>query len=388
MPKTAWQLMWVVLLTLALWVSLLGIRHLKQKARHWCEHRSKDRPLYVHNWELLSAEKTESTLMQGLHALTLLLQALLILVYLALLLGIFDLTREISRFLFTLFGQLMTNIWSGFVSWLPNLLLITLLIIGGYVFLKGLKALSLALERGQLHFQGFYPEWAMTTYHLVKVLWVLFLLALAYPLLPGAETQAFKGISIFFGVLLSLGSSSAVANMIAGIVLVYTRAFDEGDRIETNGVLGDVVERSMLVTRLRTIKNVAVTLPNSMVLGTHTRNYSREAREGPGLILPITLSLGYEVPYPQVHALLIEAALETPGTLKDPMPFIYHARLSHFSVSYELNVYTRNPQQMAEISSELNRNIQRVFAREGIDIFSPVMVNTQTHQTHQTRQPE
>jgi len=193
---------------------------------------------------------------------------------------------------------------------------------------------------------------------------------MTFPYLPGSESPAFRGVSIFLGVLFSLGSTAAVANVVAGVILTYMRAFRIGDRVKISDTIGDVIEKTLLVTRVRTIKNEDITVPNAMVLGSHIINYSSSAKDR-GLILHTTVTIGYDAPWRKVHELLIAAAHSTEHILKEPSPFILQTALDDFYVSYELNAYTNRPEIMAGIYSSLHQNIQDRFNESGVEIMSP-----------------
>ncbi|MCX6602307.1 MAG: mechanosensitive ion channel family protein [Acidobacteria bacterium] len=240
-----------------------------------------------------------------------------------------------------------------------------------YALIWVAKQLSLALESGGLTFDGFHQEWAAPTYDLVKFLLILFGLVVAFPYLPGGESPALKGASIFVGVLVSLGSSSAMGNIVAGVILTYMRPFRVGDRVKIADTTGDVLERSLLVTRLRTIRNVEVILPNSSVLGGHILNYSAHAQVK-GLILHSTVTLGYDAPWRTVYELMIRAALRTPSILPEPRPFVLQTSLSDSHISYELNAYTNEANRMADLYSELHKNIQEEFNASEVEIMSPL----------------
>jgi len=199
---------------------------------------------------------------------------------------------------------------------------------------------------------------------------VAFGVVIGYPYIPGSSSDAFKGVSIFIGVLLSLGSSSVIGNILAGYTLVYRRAFKVGDRVKINNQVGDVMERRILVTRLRTLKNEEVIIPNSEILNSHVVNYSSMAQEQ-GLILHMTAGIGYETPWRQVEAMLLEAADRTPGLLKAPSPFVLQQALGDFCVTYELNVYCNQPNNMTKLYTLLSQNVLDVFNEYGVQIMTP-----------------
>jgi small-conductance mechanosensitive channel len=191
-----------------------------------------------------------------------------------------------------------------------------------------------------------------------------------FPYLPGSDSPFFRGISIFIGVLFSLGSSSAISNIVAGVVLTYMRPFKEGDVVKITDTIGKVIEKKLLVTRIRTIKNVHITIPNSMVLSSHITNYSSSSAEN-NLILHTTITVSYDVSWTKVHELLKSAAKQTDLVLNTAEPFVLQKALDAYYVSYELNVYTQTPTKMANIYSDLHRNILDVFNAAGIELLSP-----------------
>ncbi|WP_412068910.1 mechanosensitive ion channel family protein [Rubrivirga sp. IMCC43871] len=224
---------------------------------------------------------------------------------------------------------------------------------------------------GEAEIAGFHAELADPTRKIVKFFLIMMGLMLIYPYTPIADNRGFQGLTVFFGLLLSLGSSTAISNMVAGVVLTYTRAFRVGDRVRVGDVFGDVVEKTFLVTRIRTTKNEDVSVPNANVLSNHIVNYSRMAREGSGVILHTSVTIGYDVPWPRVHALLIGAAKATDCIEPEPPPFVLQTGLGDFSVAYELNAYTKEVTRMARIYSDLHQHVQDAFGDAGVEILSP-----------------
>jgi small-conductance mechanosensitive channel len=200
-------------------------------------------------------------------------------------------------------------------------------------------------------------------------------LIIIFPYLPGSDSPAFQGLSLFVGLLLSLGSTTAIANVVAGIVLTYTRAFNVGDRVSIHDTVGVVVERGMFVTRLKNTKNEIISIPNSMTLTTHIINYSEQAR-GAGLLLYTSVTIGYDVPWTRVHELLISAALATDDIDSDPEPFVLQKSLDDYSVNYQLNATTRDAVGMPRTHSNLDANILDAFNEAGVEIMSPMFMAT------------
>ncbi|NJN79794.1 MAG: mechanosensitive ion channel family protein, partial [Anaerolineales bacterium] len=295
---------------------------------------------------------------------------LLTLIYLTGVFSIFPQTRGFVTNILTGVLQSLENGWQGFVDYLPNLLSLIVIIVMTYYGLKIIRFFFDEIEKGTITLSGFYTEWATPTYQLLRFVVLAFALVVAFPYLPGSSSPAFQGVSVFVGVLFSLGSSTIVANIISGIVLTYTRAFDVGDRVKIADTVGDIIAKEMLVTRIRTIKNVEITIPNSMVMGSHIINYSAISEEN-GLILNTTVTLGYDIPWRLIHETLIKAAKSTNGILAEPRPFVLQTSLDDFYVSYQLNAYSDEPNRQPKIYSDLHQNIQDVFFEQDIEILSP-----------------
>jgi small-conductance mechanosensitive channel len=247
---------------------------------------------------------------------------------------------------------------------------IAVIVLITYYFVRFLRFLAAEIETGKLNLPGFYPDWAQSTFNLVRILIYAFAFIVIFPYLPGSNSPVFQGVSVFLGLLISLGSSSAIGNIIAGLVITYMRAFNIGDRVKIGDTVGDVLEKTMLVTRLRTIKNEEVTIPNSAILNGSTINYSAGAKAA-GLILNTTITIGYDVPWRTVHQLLIDAASKTEHIRQDPPPFVLQTSLDDFYVSYQINAFTQAPAGAAKIYSELHSHIQDGFNEAGVEILSP-----------------
>ncbi|MCB0380706.1 MAG: mechanosensitive ion channel family protein, partial [Flavobacteriales bacterium] len=262
------------------------------------------------------------------------------------------------------------RIASGLWNYLPNLITILVIVfVFRYVF-RGLAFLKNEVENGNLTLPGFYTDWANPTYQIVKVIVFAFMLIVIFPYLPGSDSPIFQGVSVFLGFLFTFGSAGSLSNVIAGLVLTYMRLFKIGDRVKIGEVVGDVIEKSLLVTRVRTIKNEIISIPNSTVMNSHTVNYSSDAPEK-GLIIHSTVTIGYDVPWRDTQQALIDAALKTELILKEPTPFVLQTSLDDFYVSYQINAYVREANKQASIYSALHQNIQDVFNERGIEILSP-----------------
>ena len=295
---------------------------------------------------------------------------LLLYITLPIIFSIFPFSRDWANTLFYLvwapFKSLLLSIW----NYLPNLFTILVTYYVMKYVIKFVKYIFQEIEAEKLVLSGFHSDWAMPTFSIVQFLLYAFMFILIFPHLPGSDSDIFKGVSVFVGVLFSLGSSSAIANMVAGLVITYMRPFKIGDRIKIDNVTGDIIEKTLLVTRVRTIKNEVITIPNSSVLTENTTNYSIEAKDK-GLVVHTTVTIGYDVPWPKVHQVLIEAASRTDMIMDEPKPYVLQTSLEDFYVAYQINAYTREASKQALIYSSLHQNIQDACNESDIEILSP-----------------
>lgn len=362
-----------LLLTMGLWcISWAGNFILNRGQRRLLEYKDKISrySIKIQKFEVVSANQIYMVVSKSIDSIGWMLKAIGLYFYLFMLLNLFPETRKYSN---ELLGYVITSVSiliEKVVDYLPDFLIIFMIIMVSRYLLKFLYLLFEQVKNGKIHISGFYVEWVDPTYKIIRFLVLALTLISIFPYIPGSQSSAFQGISVFLGILFSLGSTSAVANMIAGIALTYTRAFVIGDRVKIGNHMGDIVEKSLLSTRIRTIKNEEITIPNSIILSGSIINYSTSAKQA-GLILNTKITIGYEVSWRLVHELLICAARRTPDILDQPAPFVFQTSLDDFTVAYEINAYTQQPNAMARIYSDLYGNIQDVFNENNVEIMSP-----------------
>ena len=310
-------------------------------------------------------------------ALRLVLGALTLYVYLNFVLGLYPWTRGIAVWLFDLILNPLETMGTAVLATVPDLVFLVILFFVTRYILRMIQVFFRGIERGAIKLESFEQEWAWPTYRILRLLVVIFAVVVAYPYIPGSESQAFQGISILLGLIVSLGSSSIIANIIAGYSMAYRRPFRIGDRIKINDTVGEVIEIRVLVTRLRSLKNEEVVIPNTTILSGEVINYSTLA-EQEGLILHTTVGIGYETPWRQVEAMLKLAADRTERLQKQPEPFVLRKELGDFAVTYELNAYCGDPANMARIYSALHDNILDVFNEYGVAIMTPSYITDPT----------
>ena len=353
---------------LLFWLTGWLFRKLKVRIQKLKDTRLK--PISIQNYELLDTQRQVNLLIFLSNLLRYVIMLLQLLITIPLLFAIFPQTKGLAYQIFSYIWNPIKNILVGIVDYIPNLFAILIICFAVKYLVRLVHYLSREVEAGRLKFGGFYPDWAMPTYHIIRFLLYAFMIAMIYPYLPGAKSGVFQGISVFIGLIVSLGSSTVIGNVIAGLVITYMRPFKLGDRIQLNDTTGNVIEKTPLVTRIKTPKNEVVTIPNSFIMSSHTVNYSASAREY-GLIIHSEVTIGYDVPWRQVHQLLIEAALNTPGGIDDPRPFVLETSLSDWYPVYQINAYIREADKLAQIYSDLHQNIQDRFNEAGIEIMSP-----------------
>ena len=324
----------------------------------------------IGNYEFLPPARQLDVLLKGVSVLKWALYALVFYLSLPVIFSLFPFTKGWAQ---TLLGWILgpaENILWSFVNYLPNVFTIAVIYIITRYTVRFLQFIAAEIDSGNLKLTGFHADWAKPTFKIVKFLIYAFMFVMIFPYLPGSDSDIFKGVSVFLGILFSLGSSSAIANAVAGLVITYMRPFKLGDRVKIGEIIGEVIEKSLLVTRVRTTKNEDITVPNASILTGHTINYSSSSEEL-GLILHTSVTIGYDVPWRKVHELLIEAAVATEGVNISKEPFVLQTSLDDWYVAYQLNAYTDTPEKMPRIYSELHANIQDKFNEAGVEIMSP-----------------
>lgn len=320
--------------------------------------------------ELISAESMIDMALAAIKFLHLALIFLMFSAYVLLVLQFFPNTRPISDALVESAKIPLFSMSDHIVSYLPKLFTLAVIGLITYCAIFMARFFFNALRDGSIKLADFDDAWAEPTYKLTRFIMLFFALVCALPYLPGWDTPAFKQLGLVVGVLISLSSSSAISNMVAGVVLTYTNAFRLGDRVRVADNIGDVIEKTLFVTRLRTPKGEIISIPNGPILSGTIINYSEEGKQGK-LILHSTVTIGYDAPWRKVHQALLDAAAATSSVLSDPPPFVLQRSLDDFYVTYEINVYIDHPQDMLNIYSELHQNIQDAFFKSGLEIMSP-----------------
>lgn len=293
---------------------------------------------------------------------------LILFLYLPLLFSFLPWTEGLAQKFYGYIADPVTKILVGLKNAIPNVISIIVIVVIVRYILHILNYVVKDIEEQKLKLKGFHHDWARPTFNLAKI--IIYALSFVFIVQYLPQSKAFQGVSIFVGVLFTLGSTSAIANMIAGIVITYMRPFMIGDRVKIDNTVGDVIEKNLLVTRIRTTKNEDVTIPNATIINAHLWNYSKSA-SSVGLILHPTVTIGYDVPSKQVIELLLNAAKNTKDLTREFKPFVLQKSLNDFYVEYELNVYTKQPKKIPHFYSELNRSILDEFNKAGVEILSP-----------------
>ncbi len=291
-------------------------------------------------------------------------------VFLQYILSLFPFTIGFASYTLTLFMNPVISIGKGFINFLPSLAFLLIIYLITRYLLKVLKLFFTSIHQGGIILLKFEKEWALPTFKILRAVIVVFALVIAYPYIPGSETSAFKGISVFLGVLISLGSSSFISNIIAGYSMTYRAAFKTGDLIQVDDQIGYVEEQRLLVTRLRSRKNEEISIPNSELLNNNIINYSKRAKDL-GLILHTSVGIGYETPWRLVETMLKLAAARTKGLLQEPPPFVLKLTLDTFSITYQINAYCDDASKMYFYYNLLHQNILDVFNENNVQIMTP-----------------
>lgn len=328
------------------------------------------KPIIIRDYELLNTRRLGRILIFFSNILRYLILLIQLMFSVPILFAIFPQTEKLALKIFLYIIEPVKMVGRSIVDYVPNLFIILVIWYCIKYIIKGLRYITNEIANEKLKIAGFYPDWAHPTFNIVRFLLYAFMIAMIYPYLPGSNSGVFQGISVFVGLIVSLGSSTVIGNIIAGLVITYMRPFKLGDRIKLNDTTGNVIEKTPFVTRLRTPKNEVVTIPNSFMMSSHTVNYSASARRF-GLIIHTSVTIGYDVPWRQVHQLLINAARSTHGVVAHPKPFVLETGLEDYYPCYQINAYIRDADRQAQIMSELHQNIQDTFNEAGVEIMSP-----------------
>jgi small-conductance mechanosensitive channel len=358
----------ILALALVLWLARRALRLIRVTLGQ--RYRPRLRDVQVGTVEIVRAEHLWQVLERAISIaawLAALVAAYITLNYVLLL---FPWTRALGNSLSAILLEPLAVIGKGILRYIPDLVFLVILALITRYVLKVIRLFFSRVSSGIITLSAFEADWARPTDRIVRVLVIAFALIVAYPHIPGSGTDAFKGVSILFGLLVSLGSPSVISNMVAGQSLAYRRTFKVGDRIRVGQHIGDVAQMRLLTTYLRTPKNEVVVIPNQLIINTEVVNYSTLAAQG-GVILHSTVGIGYVTPWRQVEAMLLEAAARTPGLQTEPRPFVLQKTLGTFAVDYEINAYCDNPQLMFLLYTALHRNILDVFNEHDVQIMTP-----------------
>jgi small-conductance mechanosensitive channel len=290
--------------------------------------------------------------------------------FLQYILGLFPFTKGFAAYTLGLFLNPVISMGKGFLNFLPSLAFLIVIYLVTRYLLRLIKLFFTGIQDGGIKLPNFDDDWAMPTFKILRIVVIAFALVIAYPYIPGSETSAFKGISVFLGVMFSLGSSSFISNIIAGYSMTYRGAFKPGDLVQVDDQVGYVEDQKLLVTRLRSRKNEEISIPNSVLLNSNIVNYSKRAKDL-GLILHTSVGIGYDAPWRLVDTMLKEAAGRTEGLLKQPPPFVLKRSLNTFDVTYEINAYCEDASKLFHYYNLLHQNILDLFNENNIQIMTP-----------------
>lgn len=324
----------------------------------------------IKNYPLLDTHRLGIAIIFVFNLVRLLLIFLVLLIAVPLMFSIFPETKTFTYTVFSFVWDPLTDIFKSIVAYLPKLFKIAVIIFCFHYLLKIIRYFANEIAVGRLKINGFYTDWAMPTYTILRILLYSFMLVMIWPLLPSSDSEIFQGVSVFIGVIVSLGSTSVVGNVMAGLVMTYMRPFHIGDFIRFGDTDGEVIEKTMLVTRIRTRKNEIITIPNSNLLGAQTSNFTSSAHRY-GVIVHTKITIGYDEPWKKIEQLLLNAADATDGIKRTPKPFVRITSLDDFYVEYEINGYTERTKSIPVIYSTLHQNILDSFHTAGVEIMSP-----------------
>ncbi len=328
------------------------------------------KPINIKDYEVLNVHRQGRVFLFGYNIARWVVIALQLLFSIPLLFSAFPETKSLTYRVFGYIWNPFTDIIGSVIAFLPNLFKIIVIVFCFRYLVKGIHYLLNEIAVGNLKVNGFYADWAQPTFVIVRVLCYSFMLVMIWPLLPSSNSEVFQGVSVFIGIIVSLGSSTIIGNVMAGMVMTYMRPFHIGDFIKFGDTQGFVIEKTVLVTRIRTRKNEVITIPNSNLMTSQTSNYTFAAQNY-GVIVHTKVTIGYDMKWEFIRDLLIKSAKATPYIVKKPEPFVIVSALDDFYVEYEINAYTHKPEMLSIIYSDLHQNILDNFHEAGVEIMSP-----------------
>ena len=368
------------LLGLLMVVIIIVLQWLFIKLTNWLYRRWKFRltrlvmrralPLVIKDYEVLNKHRQGALFLMLYRLLRIGLIVVQLLITIPVLFSLFPETKSLTITVLGYIWDPTTDIFWGVIGYLPKFFKILVIIICFRYLVKGLHYLSNEIASGRLRINGFYPDWAVPTYHILRVLCYSFMFVMIWPLLPNSNSEVFQGVSVFLGVIVSLGSTSIIGNLMAGLVMTYMRPFHQGDFIRFGEVEGFVLEKTALVTRIRTRNNEIITIPNSNLKSAQTSNFTFAAHNY-GIIVHTKVTIGYDMKHEVIENLLLDAARATKHIEKKPLPFVRVTKLDDFYVEYEINAYTKHSEWLSDIYSQLHQNILDHFHSAGVEIMSP-----------------
>ena len=368
----------LAVLETALFLGLLWATwHLAHRLRHWL-----DVPLEPEDGpESVSARPVSgwipylrTLLARIIQLLGLFVSAALSFAWLTSVLLLFEATEGLGQRLGGLLYAALVTVGNGLVDTIPGLIVVVVILVLAQAAVQASNAMFRAVAKRQLQISIIHPETASATRRLVALgIWALAVVA-AYPYLPGAQSEVFKGVSVLLGAMLTLGSSGVVTQLMSGLVLVYSRALRVGDHVVSgrgdDAIEGVVQQVGVLATKLVNVRNEEITIPNAVLVNNAIKNYSRLS-ERSGTLFSAHVSIGYDAPWRQVHALLLSAAARTPRLRQEPKPYVLQRALNDFYVEYELLAHLDRPLERIQVLSHLHENIQDAFNEAGVQIMSP-----------------
>ena len=334
-------------------------------------YRSKVQDVSFSTVEIVRGDQIWNVLQHAVRIVAVLVAFVAAYVYLNYVLVLFPWTRALGRSLTNILVQPLKTLATGFLAFIPDLVFLIILAVITRWALRLVRLFFARVAGGETEVRGFDADWAKPTERIVRFVIVAMALVIAYPYIPGSGSEAFKGIGVVVGLMFSLGSASIIGNLVAGLGIAFRRAFRVGDRVRIGNTIGEVTQVELLTTYLRSPKNEQVVIPNSLILNNEVVNYSALVRSGAGLIVHTNVGIGYETPWRQVEAMLIQAARRTPSIRDEPEPFVLQRSLGDFAVNYEINAYTDEPRRILATYSDLHRNILDVFNEYGVQIMTP-----------------
>jgi small-conductance mechanosensitive channel len=358
--------------TIVVGLLLFGLERLRRWGAHKAAEKAHERlgAMRIPGKGLLERDRLYWVTTRVLLLMTRVVDLVVVYIWITFVLKRFAWSRPWGEQLGAWFLETAGRLGMGALKALPDLAVVFLIYLATRWLLRFVGFMFTAIEEGRIEVSETLRETTQPTRRIVSVIFWIFALIMAYPYLPGSGSEAFKGVGVMVGLMVSIGSSALIGQLASGFMIMYSRTLKVGDYVKAGDTEGTVSQLGLFATRIRTLKKESVTIPNAVLAGQITKNYS-QATDSNGIVLGTSITIGYDTPWRQVEGLLLLAAERTPGLKREPAPWVLQRSLTDYYVDYEVCAYLEDALARIPTLTALHSNILDTFNEYGVQITSP-----------------